>query len=287
MKEIMEQDSQRRTSNLSLELSRQGGEGGPRTDMRAVRISQKERKRLQRDPSVREHALPVKMQQSSPIPESASPWNSSSSSKQSNYPQRPTANATKLEMSRNDGSVRSASPLNMRQTIAKMAPPGKDSPKSAELVKSTASNITHTPQASPSPRTATSAVQRPTSSSSSPPSRIQSIQHIVRSRPAEQTYQLSIADIVSQQQAEKDFVKEAAAKRSLQDIQQEQEFQEWWDQESKKVMAEEAAAARAAERSAKGPRDRGSRKGARGVVRQRGRGKGRDGSPGPAKGGSG
>lgn len=40
-----------------------------------------------------------------------------------------------------------------------------------------------------------------------------------------------------QQQTEKDEIREAAtAKHNLQEIQQEQEFQEWWDKESKRVQ---------------------------------------------------
>jgi len=47
-----------------------------------------------------------------------------------------------------------------------------------------------------------------------------------------------MADILTQQQTEKEIIKEAAAKRSLQEIQEEQAFQEWWDMESRKVRGE-------------------------------------------------
>jgi hypothetical protein len=64
--------------------------------------------------------------------------------------------------------------------------------------------------------------------------------------------QASLASILLQQQAEKDEIREAAtAKHNLQDIQLEQEFQEWWDKESKRVM-EEAEAAAAAAKEGKG-----------------------------------
>ncbi|EFR04969.1 BTB/POZ domain-containing protein 1 [Nannizzia gypsea CBS 118893] len=57
------------------------------------------------------------------------------------------------------------------------------------------------------------------------------------------TSQISLATILLQQQTEKDEIHEAAtAKHNLHDIQIEQEFQEWWDQESKRVMQEEQAA---------------------------------------------
>ncbi|RYP72020.1 hypothetical protein DL771_004489 [Monosporascus sp. 5C6A] len=51
---------------------------------------------------------------------------------------------------------------------------------------------------------------------------------------------LGFADIIGQQQREQQSVREAVAKRSLQEIQQEQAFQEWWDQESRRMQEEEA-----------------------------------------------
>ena len=57
---------------------------------------------------------------------------------------------------------------------------------------------------------------------------------------AEPTLGLSMADIIGQQRREQELVKEAVAKRSLQEIQQEQAFQEWWDQESRRAQEEEA-----------------------------------------------
>jgi alpha-tubulin suppressor-like RCC1 family protein len=71
----------------------------------------------------------------------------------------------------------------------------------------------------------------------------------------------SMAEILAQQQTEKIAVQEAVAKRSLQEIQQEQEFQEWWDNEARRVQEEHAQAsstpAAAPPRRGKGPRGRG------------------------------
>ncbi|KAG9251307.1 BTB domain and ankyrin repeat-containing protein [Emericellopsis atlantica] len=50
----------------------------------------------------------------------------------------------------------------------------------------------------------------------------------------------SMSDIIGQQAREQQKAKEAVAKRSLQEIQQEQEFQAWWDQESRRAQEEEA-----------------------------------------------
>jgi hypothetical protein len=72
----------------------------------------------------------------------------------------------------------------------------------------------------------------------------------------------SMAEILAQQQTEKRAVKEAVAKRSLQEIQQEQEFQEWWENESRRVQEEEAQASATAARGGKGARGRsGHRRG--------------------------
>lgn len=60
-------------------------------------------------------------------------------------------------------------------------------------------------------------------------------------RPVVPTAQLSMAAILSQQQEEKDTVarvREENAKRSLQDIQAEQEFQQWWEMEEQRYRVE-------------------------------------------------
>jgi hypothetical protein len=69
-----------------------------------------------------------------------------------------------------------------------------------------------------------------------------------------------MADIQSQQQMEKIIAQDAVAKRSLQEIQAEQEFQEWWDKESARIQGEEAAAARDAKPLGKSGGSRGGRR---------------------------
>ncbi|KAL2162246.1 hypothetical protein VTH06DRAFT_7159 [Thermothelomyces fergusii] len=94
---------------------------------------------------------------------------------------------------------------------------------------------------------------------------------------------LSMQDIMGQQTRDKEQVKEAVAKRSLQEIQQEQEFQEWWDAESKRMQEEKrraaAAAAAASEEDAGGDGGgEGSSSGSkRGGRRGKGAGKGQRG----------
>ncbi|AEO64356.1 uncharacterized protein THITE_2110432 [Thermothielavioides terrestris NRRL 8126] len=69
---------------------------------------------------------------------------------------------------------------------------------------------------------------------------------------------LSMQDIMGQQTRDKQQVKEAVAKRSLQEIQQEQAFQEWWDAESRR-MQEEEERRRAREGGSRGARVGGGR----------------------------
>ncbi|PSS03484.1 hypothetical protein BD289DRAFT_195604 [Coniella lustricola] len=57
---------------------------------------------------------------------------------------------------------------------------------------------------------------------------------------SEVTLGLSMADIIYQETRNREKIKEAVAKRSLMDIQQEQAFQEWWDEESRRTQEEEA-----------------------------------------------
>ncbi|RPA84125.1 hypothetical protein BJ508DRAFT_303958 [Ascobolus immersus RN42] len=56
---------------------------------------------------------------------------------------------------------------------------------------------------------------------------------------AEASLNLSLADILSQQQTEKDIIQGKVLKRSLQEIQEEQEFQAWWDAECERVRLEQ------------------------------------------------
>jgi inhibitor of Bruton tyrosine kinase len=78
---------------------------------------------------------------------------------------------------------------------------------------------------------------------------------------------LSMTDIIGLEQQNQQKAKDAVAKRSLQEIQQEQAFQEWWDQESRRTQEEEA------------------RRLARDKDKEEGKGRGRRGRSGKARGG--
>jgi hypothetical protein len=84
-----------------------------------------------------------------------------------------------------------------------------------------------------------------------------------------------MADIIGQQRREQEVIKEAGAKRSLQEIQEEQAFQEWWDLESRRAREEEAA--RAIKGAVAGNATRGGKSGGGRGKSVRGRGRGRGG----------
>ncbi|KAI1338432.1 BTB/POZ domain-containing protein [Xylariaceae sp. FL0016] len=98
--------------------------------------------------------------------------------------------------------------------------------------------------------------------------------YIKRAPQPEQEVGIALADIIGQQQREQQMHKEAVAKRSLQEIQEEQAFQEWWDQESRRTQEEEAR--RTARDEGKGNKEkkkgrgRGKPRGPRDVVGTKG-----------------
>ena len=100
---------------------------------------------------------------------------------------------------------------------------------------------------------------------------------------AEPTFGMTLEDIIGQQRREQELVKEAVAKRPLQEIQQEQAFQEWWDQESRRTQEEEArrvAREREKEKEKEKASKRGGRRGRGG--KPRGGGNGSVGGGGPS-----
>lgn len=221
LKDIMLQDSSTKISNLTQSL-----QNAAATSKQAPsKVSQKERKRQQHEQKLQTQMQAAaeaertarkaeKIQTGSP----ASPW-------QKIDPKQ----STPAQM---NGQEPSTSTLRS-QVIA---------PQAESKKVSRESKPTH-PQPSGS-------ISSPgmTGASAAPAPQIQSIRHTPA--PARSSSwvdaRTSMADILAQQQFEKISVKENSSKRSLQDIQQEQAFQEWWDKESRRVQEEEAAAARRA-----------------------------------------
>ncbi|MCJ1477802.1 hypothetical protein MMC13_006475 [Lambiella insularis] len=298
MKDIMAQTSSRTQSQISSALSARA----KHTDMvRAStggKLSQKERKKqLQQQqlqssqpphsPELLPELLPVS---SSTTKEKPSPWRTASAGAkvslkdvlQVDREKSPDLSSGKTRTSPNPS-------LTLRQTVsgstitvnrASDKRPAIDNITPRRSISSPIVTDTNPTPQSPSTLVTASPIassgQRNASASPSPATAIRSIRH--SPLPVEPSLQLSMADILSQQQTEKDIIKEAVAKRSLQEIQEEQAFQEWWDQEeaaTKARLLEEEAATKTS--SGAGPRGgrsaRGGRgKGRGGVARGRGRG---------------
>ena len=280
MRNILAQASSNRVSNIAAALSVHGSHSEASTTGFHQKLSQRERKKqnqLQQPQAPQPIATPtpVLAENRAESSKAASPWQVASTGPKVSL--KDVLGADNRKLPSQQGSVaRTPSPLNLRQTVSGKVPTTRRSASGppispAPVQRRTASTPVipgSTGQITPSPLR-----------SSSNQLRIQSIRHTAA--PAEPTLQLSMADILSQQQTEKDIIKEAVAKRSLQEIQEEQAFQEWWDEESRKVKAEAEEAAKPATRGRRGIRGKG-----RGGSRRRGNGRS-DGGEGASNGGRG
>ncbi|KAJ5899568.1 hypothetical protein N7495_004312 [Penicillium taxi] len=235
LKDIMGETSQSRVSNLTLEMAGRRESGGNF----AARLSQKERKKMQQQQiqeklSAQQKAkeaaqnpwqmpqpgtLPTIVGKADPLPGQSGP---------SLFASEPAKPSQKPSMT-------------LRQTVAGTSP-SRSAPLSTPPRPKTR-NVSVDKQQSPFSKPSPSEV--PTSSQQSLPKTspqpvIQSIRHIPR--PTSESHphsygSLSLTAILHQQQIEKDEIREAAtAKHNMQEIQAEQEFQQWWEQESKRVQ---------------------------------------------------
>ncbi|KAL8904277.1 MAG: hypothetical protein Q9207_003373 [Kuettlingeria erythrocarpa] len=286
MKDIMAQASSSRISSISAGLA---ASSSPTPMSNTGRLSQKERKKQQQRAALRtpqDTVTPPVVEAQAETPEHGSPWQIASQGAKTSLKDLLGADSSSPSSSRNSmNRAASNPPLTLRQTI-----PGK----SAGPNRSTSENIPQSQHASPQ-RSISTPIALPATSnpprlssarplpspaaigpSSSTPAR--SVRYTHTQAIAEPSLQLSMADILSQQQTEKDVIKEAAAKRSLQEIQEEQAFQEWWDEESRKVREQEhAAAAAAASRKDKARSSRGRSRKSGEIESSTGKGKGGDG----------
>lgn len=252
-KDIMAQASTSTTSNLTLAL----GQRDEPVWKSSNRPSQKERKRIQHHQSQEkvvgppdEKATRIDSELSSRSPKS--PWQTPRKLMEPPVPRmEPLQGSAPLQSIPQDA-------MTMRQTVASA---------SAIPKEITSAKRTHHPRSVSTPVV---------DQSSGPQPQIQSIRHTpanfnASSSPSGVSH--SMADILAQQEGEKTAIKEAIAKKSLQEIQQEQEFQEWWDNEAKRVQEEEQASVAAVVTGSKGARGRGGSR----------RGSGRGGGGGLAK----
>lgn len=290
MKDIMAQTSSSRVSSISTSLA---AASAPISVSSTSKMSQKERKRQQQQAALQrplDPPTPPVVQAQAKVVIAGSPWQASSKGARTSLKDILGAESSSPPSPRDTPSrAVSNPPLTLRQTI-----PGNVATVQRSASENTSKNQPPPPKQSIStpiaPPPTTNTQSRPSSSrtipcpatigpSSSTPTK--SIRYTNPLASAEPSLQLSMADILSQQQTEKDVIKEAAAKRSLQEIQEEQAFQEWWDQESRKIKdEEEAAVAAAAGRKSDGKNSRGrSRKrgGESKTSKEKGRGGGGDG----------
>ncbi|KAL8733824.1 MAG: hypothetical protein Q9181_003425 [Wetmoreana brouardii] len=291
MKDIMAQASANRTSSISAGFSNSSSKVTSTSDSIPGKLTQRERKKQQQRAALNktpDAPIPQVIEPQAEVTHRRSPWQVASRGAKTSLKEILDADAQTPSPSRGTpGRAISNPPLTLRQTI-----PGNVS--SAKRTTSEGSSTTHpvpsqrstsTPSISMTAQPSSSrAIPSPAAIGPSSSTNIKSIRH--HSNPhitaAEPSLQLSMADILSQQQTEKDVIKEAVAKRSLQEIQEEQAFQEWWDQESRKVMEEEEAAKAVATGKHEGrSRGRGRNRG-----ESKGRGKGKTGKSGEGNGGA-
>lgn len=278
MKDIMAQASPTRVSNLSAGLSLRDKENDAPFTGSPAKLSQRERKKQQQQKQISQSLdkadvpSPALAEKQNQDKNPSSPWQIAAKGSKISLKDVLGAESSKSPPSPKGSIARTTSPLTLRQTVS-----GK-TPSTRRAITGPAPTLAPTQKRSistPDSSKFTSGQTPPhpsRSSSNHPPTPIQSSRHTTP--PIEPSLQLSMADILSQQQTEKDVIKEAAAKRSLQEIQEEQAFQEWWDEESRKVKAEEEEVRKPA---ARGGRDARGKIRGRGALRGRGRGRGRGG----------
>ncbi|KHO01687.1 BTB domain and ankyrin repeat containing protein [Metarhizium album ARSEF 1941] len=213
-----------------------------------ARMSQKERKRQQVQQAEVEAAADKEKNKSEPwqaVHSTArpTPWKMTLSA-----PRTSLRDAMQSESAQRGGSALSQKPLlspgsNAQLSKRRAASPDTRFPGQGRTVSSPASPTTSSCQ-----------------SSGEKPLVPHSKSYIKPAAKSGPTLGTSMADIIGQQRLEQQRVKEAVAKRPLQEIQEEQAFQEWWDQESRRAQEEEARRqARGKEKDQSGGNRRGRR----------------------------
>ncbi|KAK3705718.1 hypothetical protein LTR37_013161 [Vermiconidia calcicola] len=250
-----------RTSSLSQGLAATRAsisEGPSAVTLPAPKMSQKDRKRLQQAQQLQQPAKTGSQDETRPEVSSAKTtpaWQSVGG------PKGPSLKEALGAQGRSDvdkpvtARATSTPQLTMRQTVAHAKP--SPQPPTPVTGPSGQSALQQRSVSDAKPATPASAQQSrqllPPQASNSKPIP-QSIRH---QPPLEPVFGLSMSEIVAQQQYDKDAVKEAVAKRDLQDIQAEQEFEEWWSRESARVQEAEKGGLASSSKNAKKPRHRG------------------------------
>ncbi|KAE8137612.1 hypothetical protein BDV38DRAFT_85476 [Aspergillus pseudotamarii] len=293
LKDIMDEASENRVSNLSLGMSSPPRESGNSNNSNnsnnfTPKLSQKERKKIQQQ-QMQEMLAAQKKAKEPP----QNPWKMAT-------PSKPIPlGATNGQDNQSLDSVKStpkAPSMTLRQTVAG-TPPSKPGTPPVQIQNRKASTTNTQTPSKPSisgPSIAPSP-NPPATPQSQPRPAIQSVRHIPRPEPYQTSFtspspnSLSLAAILMQQQTEKDEIREAAtAKHNLQDIQAEQEFQEWWDKESRRIQGLPPVDQKENERDGRSGRG-GRGKGGQGQGQQRkrrgggGKGSGNTSTPAPSQ----
>lgn len=246
-REIMTQDSssKSRVSSLSMSISAQKTTDEKANKSSTPKLSQKERKKQQQQ-ALKQGLGQPQITVDKPDTKPLSPWQ---------VPISGPKTSLKDVLGESQASPLALSPISSRpSTTRRTASPDTRFPGQQRHTP-TSQQPTHQTQASKS-----SPVVPHSKSYTAPAVK------------AESSLQLSMADIIGQQRREQEVIKEAVAKRSLQEIQEEQAFQEWWDQESRRAQVEEAARSKP---NSSGTDKGGKSGGGRGKGGLRGRGRGR------------
>lgn len=278
LKDIMAQASSIRVSNISSSLSSQAQKTAsaagslPKMSQRARKKQQQQQQAAATEADIIYNANPLQGSVGLHIraENSKSPWRTLAVPK-TQLKDILGAEHKNSPISKADLSKHSKSPLTLRQTVSgNMSTSQEETSFSSYAHHWVSANISQMAGAGPSTSKSSSLpyveYTSNLSSSSSNPKPIQYTHHQLSS--AEPSLHFSMADILEQQQTEKEIFRGAVAKRNLQEIQEEQAFQEWWDAESRKVRSQEAS--RKEEERGKG-RGRSRAKGA-----AAGRGRGHD-----------
>ncbi|KAB8294091.1 hypothetical protein EYC80_009545 [Monilinia laxa] len=264
MKEIMAQASTSRTSNLSMSLSAQKAKDEANAKSSTPKLSQKERKKQQAAFQQAVALTPADKGKDKP----SSPWQIAGVGSKANLKDILSKENKSPSSSLASKAAKPSTNTNTSSTTRRIS---SQDTRFAGQKRDDGSSITKAQSSSPGPSRAS--ILAPTKSTPLIP---HSKSYTAPAAKAEPSLQLSMADIIGMQQREQEVIKEAVAKRSLQEIQEEQAFQEWWDQESRRAQEEEASRSKASTSgSARGNGKSGGGRGKGGLRGRGGRGRGR------------
>lgn len=223
-----------------------------------TKLSQKERKRQQQ----------LQAEQAAQFAQALSEktaWEKQTTDPKST-PWKAVSSEPKLSSQDNRAGAPKSAPPNTKPLVAAEAS-AKSIPRRTQSPDTRHSGQSRTPAATPPvrppPRTTSTSTSTFSADMSSKPVVPHSKSYIKPATKSEPIIGLSMADIIDQERRNLESVKEAVAKRSLMEIQQEQAFQEWWEEESRRTQEEEARrSAREKEREeGKGSKGRRGRSG--------------------------